>query len=98
MPAISIVIPNYNGERFLAQAIDSVLEQTFPDWELTIIEDGSKDGSLAIAEEYARRDNRINVIQQANSGTCGTARNRGIQAYSSDSRYIAFLDSDDFWY
>ncbi len=98
MTDVSIVIPVYNGERFLSQAIESVLQQSSPDWELIVVDDGSTDGTYRIAEAYARQDPRIRVIQQPNSGSCGAARNRGMRECSSESTYVAFLDADDFWY
>src|SRR5205823_6163014 len=74
---VSVVIPTYNGERFLSQTIESVLAQTISDWELIIVDDESLDSSLAIARAYANRDARIRVACQANAGV-GAARNRGL--------------------
>ncbi|MBR1564164.1 MAG: glycosyltransferase family 2 protein [Paludibacteraceae bacterium] len=91
---VSIITPLYNGERFLGQTIDSVLKQTYKEWEMLIINDGSTDNSLIIAEGYAKRDNRIKVYSQANGGSA-SARNNGIRR--SEGRYIALLDADDLW-
>ena len=94
MPArVSVVMPVYNGERFLAEAIASVLGQTFADFELNIVDDGSTDGSRAIIEEYAHRDSRIvPVLLRDNQGKA-SARNRGIERASG--QYIAAMDCDD---
>jgi glycosyltransferase involved in cell wall biosynthesis len=94
-PVVSIVMPAFNRERFIAAAIDSVLAQTFTSWELLIVDDGSRDGTAAIADRYAERDaSRIQVIRQPNSGVT-VARNTAIRR--ARGRYIAFLDSDDLW-
>jgi glycosyltransferase involved in cell wall biosynthesis len=90
-PLVSIIMPCYNGEAFLAEAIDSVLGQTFHDFELIVVDDGSADRS---AEILARYGDRIRVIRQANRGV-SAARNAGIEAARGD--FIAFLDSDDYW-
>lgn len=89
---ISIIVPVYNGERYLAECIDSVLGQTFADWELIIVDDGSTDGSGAIADRYCRHDDRIRVIHRVNGGM-SVARNTGIESVSGE--YVYFLDCDD---
>ena len=92
---VSVIMPVYNSSRFLGSAIDSVLNQTHKNLELLIIDDKSTDNSLAIAEEYAKTDNRIRVIaSQVNQGVA-KARNQGIADAAGD--YIALLDSDDVW-
>ncbi len=91
---VSIITPLYNGERFLSQTIESVLAQTYSDWEMLIINDGSKDNSESIAREYAARDTRIQVFNQPNGGSAA-ARNNGIRR--AQGRYIALLDADDLW-
>jgi glycosyltransferase involved in cell wall biosynthesis len=88
----SVVIPLYNKERHVKEAIDSVLRQTVQDLEIIIINDGSKDGSLSEAENFD--DSRIRIINQTNSGV-SVARNRGVEA--SHNQFIAFLDADDVW-
>jgi GT2 family glycosyltransferase len=88
----SIVIPVYNREKYVCQAIDSVLSQTFADFELIAVDDGSTDGSLALLKSYG---SRIRVIQQKNSGP-EVARNTGVAAARGE--YIALLDSDDFFF
>ncbi len=89
----SIIIPVYNVERYLRDCLDSVLGQTFSDWEAVCVNDGSTDGSAAILEEYSKKDNRFSVITQPNAGL-SAARNTGINAAKGD--YILFLDSDDW--
>lgn len=91
---VSIITPLYNGERFLAETIESVLAQTYPNWEMIIINDGSKDRSLEIATSYAEKDERIHVFSQPNGGSAA-ARNNGIRR--AEGRYIALLDADDLW-
>lgn len=91
---ISIITPMYNGARFIAQTIDSVLAQTYPNWEMIVVDDGSKDNGPAIVNSYVEKDSRIHLIQQPNGGSA-SARNAGIKA--SCGRYVCFLDSDDLW-
>ncbi len=91
-PKVSVVTPVYNNERFLPDAIESVLAQTFNDWELIIVDDGSTDGSGQIADEYARRDERIHVIHQENMWIYA-AMNSGIMAAAGE--YVYILNSDD---
>ncbi|HCS87850.1 MAG TPA: teichuronic acid biosynthesis glycosyl transferase [Bacteroidales bacterium] len=91
---VSIVTPLYNGEKFVRQTIESVLAQTYPEWEMLIVNDGSKDRSEEIALEYARKDHRIHVFSQANGGSA-SARNHGIR--EAKGRYMVFLDADDYW-
>ncbi|GAB2498687.1 glycosyltransferase [Alkalibacterium psychrotolerans] len=92
MPAISIIMPVYNSSKYLNKAINSVLYQTFEDYELIIIDDGSKDNSLSIIEDYALADSRIKVMTQPNKGP-SSARNKGLEAASG--QYVYFIDSDD---
>ncbi|WP_294485164.1 glycosyltransferase [uncultured Mailhella sp.] len=92
-PEISVVIPVYNVERFLHQCINSVLAQTFQNFEIICVNDGSTDGSLDILKEYQKKDNRIYIISQENQGL-SSARNMGLKY--SHGKYISFLDSDDF--
>jgi glycosyltransferase involved in cell wall biosynthesis len=92
-PTVSIIIPLYNAERFIAETINSVLKQSYSDWELIVIDDGSKDASAKIAEGFLT-DKRINYYHQSNSGV-SVARNNGIS--KAKGKYIAFLDADDTW-
>lgn len=91
---ISIITPMYNGARFIAQTIDSVLAQTYTTWEMIIVDDGSKDNGPAIVKDYAQKDPRIHLIQKPNGGSA-SARNTALKA--SQGRYVCFLDSDDLW-
>ena len=91
---VSIITPLYNGERFVSQTIESVLAQTYPHWEMIIVNDGSKDHSEAIAQSYAEKDSRIRVFSQSNGGSA-SARNHGIR--EAKGRYMVFLDADDYW-
>ena len=89
---ISVIVPVYNAEKYLEKCIESVLAQTYPNWELILVDDGSKDGSADIVDGYAARDTRIMAIHQENAGP-GMARNKGIRV--AHGEYIVFLDSDD---
>lgn len=89
----SIIIPVYNVEAYLRDCLDSVLRQSFSEWEAVCINDGSTDGSAAILEEFAAKDCRFKVISKANEGL-SSARNAGIEKAKGD--YILFLDSDDW--
>lgn len=88
---ISVIMPCFNAEKYLAEAIESVLEQTFKDIELIIVDDGSTDGSAAVLGRYS---SRIKLLRQENRGPM-YARNRGIAEASGE--FVAFLDADDFW-
>lgn len=92
-PKISIIIPVYNVEKYLARCIDSILLQSFKDFEVICINDGSKDNSLKILKKYKNIDNRIKVINKKNEGS-GEARNRGLEL--ARGKYISFVDSDDW--
>lgn len=91
-PAISVIMPNYNGALLISRGIDSVIRQTFLDFELIVVDDGSKDESVSVVKRF--RDQRIHLLQQDHEGVCA-ARNRGIG--HARGEYIAFLDSDDTW-
>lgn len=91
---ISIICPVYNTEQYLCQCIDSVLVQSYTNFELILINDGSKDNSLNICNNYELKDKRVKVIHQENQGV-SIARNKGIDVASGD--YLAFIDSDDWW-
>lgn len=94
-PIVSIIMPSYNSEDFLEKAIQSVVDQTYTNWELLVIDDGSKDRSLAIAEEFAKKDTRVKMIRNEENLGIAKTRNKGIQL--AKGKYIAFLDSDDSW-
>lgn len=94
MIKVSVIIPVYNVENYLRQCLDSVVNQTLREIEIICVNDSSTDGSLAILEEYAQKDDRIQVITQPNAGA-GAARNRGMDLAKGE--YLSFLDSDDFF-
>lgn len=91
---VSIVIPAYNAELFIKETIDSVLNQTYKNFECIVVDDGSKDATSGIIENFTKRDNRLKLIKQPNKGV-SAARNFG--ATNSAGIYIAFLDADDIW-
>ena len=93
-PLVSVIIPAYNAERFISETIKSVISQTFSDFELLIVDDGSIDNQKKIIKEFAASDNRIRYIYQLNEGV-SAARNNGFK--NSHGRFIAFLDADDVW-
>lgn len=92
-PEISVIVPVYNAEKFLNQCIDSILTQDFSDFELLLIDDGSKDKSGKICDAYAQKDRRVKVFHKENEGV-SAARNLGID--NAKGEYIAFIDSDDY--
>ena len=89
---VSVVIPCYNQARFLGEAIQSVLSQGYTDFEIIVVDDGSKDGTEEVASGYAKEDSRVRLIRQENRGL-PEARNRGLA--ESGGEYVVFLDSDD---
>ena len=93
MPAISVIIPMYNVEKYLRRCLDSVVNQTFTDFQAICVDDGSPDNSGKIAEEYASRDSRFVVVHKENGGL-SDARNVGMEYATGE--YIMYLDSDDF--
>ncbi|MFF4925529.1 CDP-glycerol glycerophosphotransferase family protein [Kitasatospora sp. NPDC001261] len=93
-PRLSIVVPIYNVERYLVECLDSIAAQTFTDFECVMVDDGSKDGSAALAEAYAAQDSRFRLVRQVNKGL-GAARNTGIRHIDPDSEFLCFVDSDD---
>ncbi|MGW3077525.1 bifunctional glycosyltransferase/CDP-glycerol:glycerophosphate glycerophosphotransferase [Kitasatospora sp. NPDC001132] len=93
-PRLSIVVPIYNVERYLVECLDSIAAQTFTDFECVMVDDGSKDGSAALAEAYAAKDSRFRLVRQVNKGL-GAARNTGIRHIDPDSEFLCFVDSDD---
>lgn len=91
---VSIITPMYNGEKFVAETIKSVLNQTYSNWEMLIVDDGSKDKGAEIVNEFASTNSKIKLVQQANGGSA-SARNNGIRL--AKGQYIALLDADDTW-
>ena len=95
LPRVTVVIPAYNAEKYLRETVNSVLAQTLSDWQLVIVDDGSKDKTFDLAQQITSEDARISAILQANQGV-SIARNSGMSAGVA-SEYIAFLDADDIW-
>lgn len=93
MPKVSVIVPVYKAEKYLRRCVDSILAQTFTDWECILVDDGCPDGSGALCDEYADKDSRIKVIHKENEGV-GAARNTGLE--NAKGNYVAFVDSDDF--
>lgn len=93
MPIISVIVPVYNAEKYLHRCIDSILAQTFTNFELLLINDGSKDNSAKICDEYAARDQRVRVFHKENGGV-SSARNMGLD--NACGKWIVFVDSDDW--
>src|SRR5687768_11758936 len=91
-PLLSVVIPVYNVERYIADCLESLLAQSYLSFEAILVDDGSTDRSVAIAERYAAEDPRLRFVHQANAGL-GAARNRGVAA--ARGTYLTFLDPDD---
>ena len=94
-PKVSIIIPTYNRANLLSRAIKSILNQTFKDFELIIVDDGSTDNTRQVVEKFQKEDSRIKYIWQENSGAPARPKNTGIK--NSTGEYIAFLDDDDEW-
>lgn len=90
---ISVIIPIYNSEKYLQGCLDSVLSQSYAEWECILIDDGSRDLSGSICDEYSKRDNRFKVIHKLNEGV-SCARNTGIEI--AEGKWIVFIDSDDY--
>jgi glycosyltransferase involved in cell wall biosynthesis len=94
-PFVSVLMPVYNAGRFLREAVDSVLAQTYPAFELIAIDDASTDGSYAVLQDYAARDSRVRVFRQPQNLGIVAARNRAFAEARPDATYYAILDSDD---
>lgn len=94
-PLISIIVPVYKVENYIHTCVDSVIRQSFTNWELLLVDDGSPDNCPAICDDYAQKDTRIKVIHKINGGVA-TARNLGLDL--AQGEYISFLDGDDFWH
>ena len=97
MAAISVIVPVYKVERYLKRCVDSILDQTFRDFELILVDDGSPDRCGEICEKYAEKDKRIVVLHRENGGL-SAARNTGLDWIfaNSNSTYVTFIDSDDW--
>lgn len=95
MPKVSIIVPVYKAEQYLHRCVDSILSQSFIDWELILVDDGSPDRSGAICDEYAQKDDRIRVIHKENGGV-SSARNIALERIAGE--WLTFVDSDDCLY
>ena len=95
LPFVSIITPNYNNSKFISETIESVLSQTYTNWEMIIVDDCSEDGSYEIIFEYTKIDSRIKVYRMDRNMGAAYCRNRAIEL--SQGEYLAFLDSDDLW-
>lgn len=94
-PLVSIITPLYNSEKYIAETIESVLAQTYSNWEMIIVDDCSKDNGVEIVEKYQEKDKRIKLYKnKENKGGAGT---RNVAIEKANGKYIAFLDSDDLW-
>lgn len=93
MPTISVILPMYNVSDYLPKCLDSLLAQSFADWQAIVVDDGSSDGSLTTAQRYAANDGRIKVLAQKHSGQ-SAARNLGLKHATGE--FVAFVDADDF--
>lgn len=94
-PLVSIIMPSYNAERYIAQSIESVMAQTYQNWELLITDDGSSDKTVAIVKEYCAKDERINLLESNVHHGPGDTRNMSINR--AKGQFIAFIDNDDVW-
>ncbi|WP_137222141.1 glycosyltransferase family 2 protein [Shewanella sp. MEBiC00475] len=94
-PLVSIIMPSYNSARTIAQSIDSVLAQSYSNWELLITDDKSNDDTVSLINQYVAKDARIHLFQNTENLGAGGSRNRSIE--EANGKYIAFLDSDDLW-
>jgi len=94
-PSVSIFMPVYNGAKYISATIESIIEQTYKDWELVIVDDGSTDGTLRIAQGYAARDTRIRIVSHEKNRGLSAARNTGLADVHASSLYVMNHDSDD---
>lgn len=90
---ISIIVPVYNAQKYIKRCVESIVNQSYQKWELILIDDGSKDDSSLICDEFKQTDSRIHVIHTVNQGA-SAARNRGLDEAAGD--YITFVDADDW--
>lgn len=95
-PLISVIVPAFNAERFIAATLDSVLAQTEQRWECVVVDDGSRDDTVSVARAYERRDGRIRLFEAEHGGS-SHARNAGFRELAPSSRYVTFMDADDVW-
>ncbi|WP_339919257.1 glycosyltransferase family 2 protein [uncultured Flavobacterium sp.] len=94
-PLVSIIIPCFNSEKFIAETVRSVQNQTYNNWEIIVVDDCSSDNTVALILGMVQRDSRIRFFQLENNSGTGVARNKGLS--NANGRYISFLDADDLW-
>ncbi len=94
-PLVSVITPTYNSQEFIEQTINSILEQSYKNWELILIDDASSDETVEIINDYTSKHSKISLIQNKTNQGAGISRNIGINAAKGD--FIAFLDADDLW-
>ena len=92
-PLLSVIVPVYNTKKYLRECIDSILAQTYSNYELILVDDGSTDGSSEICDEYAQKNERVFVIHKEN---CGLLHTRKVGFAAAKGEYISYIDSDDF--
>lgn len=93
---VSVIVPAYNAEKFVGETLDSILGQTYRNFEVIVIDDCSKDGTYAVLEEYAAKDERVRIFKNEKNSGVSETRNRGVAL--AQGELVAFLDSDDVWY
>ena len=93
---VSIIVPMYNAEKFIGKTIESVLSQTYENWEMLIMNDVSTDNSLAVVSEFVKKDKRIKIVNTEKN--VGVVKGRNFLIELASGKYIAFLDSDDYWH
>lgn len=96
MSKVSIITASYNYAEYIGQTIESVINQTFPDWEMLVIDDGSKDNSIEIINKYVQKDSRIKLITHPNNENKGLTETLRLGVYTAQGEYIVFLESDDY--
>ena len=94
-PLVTIVTPSYNSEKYIAQTIASVRAQTYPNWEMVIVDDCSTDGTCSVIESFAAQDSRIILLKQDKNAGAGAARTRAVM--EGHGRFVSYLDADDIW-
>ena len=97
MSLVSIITPAYNAERFLEKTMQSVLAQTYANWEMLVVDDGSKDGTAQVAQRYAEKDERIRFLTHPGNANRGVSATRNLALEHAKGKWVAFLDSDDLW-
>lgn len=95
-PLVSIITPAYNSEKFIAETIQSVIDQTYQNWEMVIVDDGSTDDTVAVARSFVEKEQRIHLYTSDKNNGTGIARNRALE--KCNGAFIAFLDADDLWH